>query len=139
MRRLADYLFYSLPLIVCAFGATGAAVSMLLADMLRRVDVVAIVSGFLETYLAGNPALPMVLGLVDRIVKANEAEAKSKLYALALGSVFTIELGPLLTALLLAGRIGGSYAGEVAMMAATNQLDLLRSAAHHRGASACAP
>ena len=48
--------------------------------------------------------------LVDRIVKANEAEAKSKLYALALGSVFTIELGPLLTALLLAGRIGGSYA-----------------------------
>ena len=126
LRRLADYLFYSLPLIVCAFGATGAAVSMLLADMLRRVDVVAIVSGFLEKYLAGNPALPMILGLVDRIVKANEAEAKSKLYALALGSVFTIELGPLLTALLLAGRIGGSYAGEVAMMAATNQLDLLR-------------
>lgn len=41
------------------------------------------------------------------------------------GSIFTIELGPLLTALLLAGRIGGSYAGEVSMMAATNQLDLL--------------
>lgn len=125
-RRLADYLFYSLPLIICAFGATGAAVSMLLADMLRRVDVVAIVSGFLQKYLAGNPALPMILSLVDRIVKANEAEAKKKLYALALGSVFTIELGPLLTALLLAGRIGGSYAGEVSMMAATNQLDLLR-------------
>lgn len=126
LRRFGDYFFYSLPLIVCAFGATGAAVSMLLADMLNRVDVVAIVAGFLETYLKGNPALPMVLSLVDRIVKANEAEAKAKLYALALGSVFTIELGPLLTALLLAGRIGGSYAGEVAMMAATNQLDLLR-------------
>ena len=125
-RRLLDYLFYSLPLIVCAFGATGAAVAMLLADMLRRVDVVAIVSGFLQKYLQGNPALPMILGLVDRIVKANEAEAKKKLYALAIGSVFTIELGPLLTALLLAGRIGGAYAGEVAMMAATSQLDLLR-------------
>ena len=50
LRRLTDYLFYSLPLIVCAFGATGAAVSMLLADMLRRVDVVAIVAGFLQTY-----------------------------------------------------------------------------------------
>jgi ABC-type transporter Mla maintaining outer membrane lipid asymmetry ATPase subunit MlaF/ABC-type transporter Mla maintaining outer membrane lipid asymmetry permease subunit MlaE len=124
-RRLADYLLYSLPLVVCAFGATGAAVSMLLGDMLRRVDVVAIVSGFLEKYLQGNPALPMVLSLVDRIVRANEAEAKRKLYALALGSIFTIELGPLLTALLLAGRIGGSYAGEVAMMVATNQLDLL--------------
>ena len=122
LRRLADYLFYSLPLIVCAFGATGAAVSMLLADMLRRVDVVAIVSGFLEKYLAGNPALPMILGLVDRIVKANEAEAKSKLYALALGSVFTIELGPLLTALLLAGRIGGSYAGEAGRTACSSGL-----------------
>ena len=98
---------------------------MLLADMLRRVDVVAIVSGFLETYLKGNPALPMVLSLVDRIVRANEVEAKKKLYAMALGSIFTIELGPLLTALLLAWRIGGSYAGEVSMMAATNQLDLL--------------
>ena len=85
--------------------SSSAAVSMLLADMLRRVDVVAIVSGFLQKYLAGNPALPMILQLVDRIVKANEAEAKKKLYALALGSVFTIELGPLLTALLLAGRM----------------------------------
>ena len=139
LRRLADYFLYSLPLIVCAFGATGGAVSMLLADMLRRVDVVAIVSGFLETYLKGNPALPMVLQLVDRIVKSNEAEAKAKLYALALGSVFTIELGPLLTALLLAGRIGGSYAGEVAMMAATNQLDLLRILGVHASRWTFAP
>ena len=30
-------------------------------------------------------------------------------YVLALGSIFTIELGPLLTALLMAGRIGGAY------------------------------
>ena len=125
-RRLADYLFYSLPLIICAFAATGAAVSMLMCDMLLRVDVVAIVSGFLQKYLQGNPALPMILSLVDRIVKANEAEAKKQLYALAISSVFVIELGPLLTALLLAGRIGGSYAGEVSMMAATNQLELLR-------------
>lgn len=86
LSRLADYLLYSLPLIVCAFGATGAAVSMLLADMLRRVDIVAIVTGFLQKYLQGNPALPMVLSLVDRIVKANESEAKRKLYAMAIGA-----------------------------------------------------
>ena len=88
---------------------------MLLADMLQRVDVVKIVATFLEKYLEGNPMLPMILQLVDGVVKQNEAAAKRKLYALALGNVFTIELGPLLTALLLAGRIGGSYAGEVAM------------------------
>ena len=44
---------------------------MLLADMLQRVDVVAIVAGFLETYLEGNPVLPMALGLVDRVVKTS--------------------------------------------------------------------
>jgi len=123
--RLFDYLLYSLPLIVCAFAATGAAVAMLLADMMERIDTVEVISSFLKESLAGNPVLPMVLGLVDQIVRANEAAAKQKLFALALGSIFAIELGPLLTALLLAGRIGGSYSGEVAMMAATSQLDLL--------------
>ena len=123
--RLADYFLYSLPLIVCAFGATGAAVSMLLADMLERVDVVKLVSDVLSQYMAGNPMLPMILTLVDQIVRQNEKAAKKKLYALALSYIFSVELGPLLTALLLAGRIGGSYAGEVGMMAATHQLELL--------------
>lgn len=35
---------------------------------------------------------------------------------------FSRQVGPLLTALLLAGRIGGSYAGEIATMQATNQV-----------------
>ena len=176
-RRFADYLFISAPLIAMAFAATGAALSMLLADMLLRVDVVRIIAGFLKRYMKDNPALPMILQLVDGVVKQvapdnyslstihcplitayrllptsyylslpthhllpiahrlpltshsslptvccllstndfcqNEAAAKRKLYVLAIGSVFTIELAPLLTALLLAGRIGGSYAGEV--------------------------
>ncbi|EOD40923.1 hypothetical protein EMIHUDRAFT_222339 [Emiliania huxleyi CCMP1516] len=141
-RRFADYFFISAPLIAMAFAATGAALSMLLADMLQRVRIIAT---FLTRYLAGNPALPLILQLVDGVVKQNEAAAKRKLYALAIGaasrglgslrrarSVFTIELGPLLTALLLAGRIGGSYAGEagdVAMMASTSQVDLLKALA----------
>lgn len=106
--------------LVAALSATTAQLTRRTSHATRRLP------GFLEKYLAGNAALPMILSLVDRIIKANETAAKRKLYALALGSVFTIELGPLLTALLLAGRIGGSYAGEVSMMAATNQLDLLR-------------
>ena len=35
------------------------------------------------------------------------------LYCYGVAKLFVLELGPLLTALLLAGRIGGSYAGEV--------------------------
>ena len=93
--------------------------------MLNRVDVVKLVSDVLAKHMAGNAMLPMVLQLVDQIVRQNEAGAKKKLYALAMSYVFSVELGPLVTALLLAGRIGGSYAGEVGMMAATHQLELL--------------
>ena len=56
LRRFSDYFFISAPLIAMAFAATGAALSMLLADMLQRVDVVRIIAGFLKTYLKGNPA-----------------------------------------------------------------------------------
>ena len=77
-RRLGDYLLYSLPLVVCAFAATGAAVAMLLADMMERIDTVEVISSFLKESLEGNPVLPMVLGLVDQIVRANEAAAKQK-------------------------------------------------------------
>ena len=38
------------------------------------------------------------------------------------GNVFIIEIGPLLTAALLAGRIGGSYAGELAVMRSSDQV-----------------
>ena len=48
----------------------------------------------------------------------NEAvpKAKATLYAAGLAKLFVLEVGPLLTALLLCGRVGGAYAGEVAMM-----------------------
>ena len=38
---------------------------------------------------------------------------------------FVVKIGHMLTALLLVGRIGGSYTGEIAMMQATNQNALL--------------
>ena len=124
--RALDYFGYSLPLVVSAFVATGAAVSMLLADMLQRLEVVELVASFLARSMAGSPALPMIMQMVNGIVRQNEAAAKRKLYCLAMSAIFSIELGPLITALLMAGRIGGAYAGELGMMAATSQLDVLR-------------
>ena len=43
-------------------------------------------------------------------------KAKAALYGQGLAKLFVLEVGPLLTALLLCGRIGGAYAGEVATM-----------------------
>ncbi len=40
--------------------------------------------------------------------------AKATLYAISMAKLFVLEIGPLITSLLLSGRIGGSYAGEVA-------------------------
>merc|ERR1719464_151259 len=53
--------------------------------------------------------------------------AKAKLYAIGMAKLFVLEIGPLLTALLSCGRIGGSYAGKVGTMQATRQNDLLRT------------
>ena len=53
--------------------------------------------------------------------------AKATLYALGMAKLFILEIGPLVTALLLSGRIGGSYAGEVATMQATAQNSLLKT------------
>jgi ABC-type transporter Mla maintaining outer membrane lipid asymmetry permease subunit MlaE len=44
-----------------------------------------------------------------------------------MAKLFVLEIGPLATALLLSGRIGGSYAGEVATRQATAQNKLLRT------------
>lgn len=51
--------------------------------------------------------------------------AKATLYAMGMAKLFVLEIGPLITSLLLSGRIGGSYSGEVATMQATAQNKLL--------------
>eukprot|EP00536_Pseudo-nitzschia_multiseries_P002779 jgi/Psemu1/301562/fgenesh1_kg.38_\ len=63
---------------------------------------------------------------VSSMMNKTVPPAKATLYAIGLAKLFVLEVGPLLTALLLCGRIGGSYAGKVGTMQATNQNNLLR-------------
>ena len=67
--------------------ATGAAVSMLLADLLQRLDVVKLISSFLINSMGSNPALPLLLQLANGVVQQNEGAAKRKLYAMAISTV----------------------------------------------------
>lgn len=62
---------------------------------------------------------------VGSMLQQTVPPAKASLFAIGLTKLFVLEVGPLLTALLLCGRIGGSYAGKVATMQATNQNKLL--------------
>jgi ABC-type nitrate/sulfonate/bicarbonate transport system ATPase subunit/ABC-type transporter Mla maintaining outer membrane lipid asymmetry permease subunit MlaE len=138
VEKLLDYLVWSLPLILTTFTACGMAISMLSADTLRRIDVSGQVLNIVDSEI--RPMLKMltgeeanafhVLGVkmkVSSMLNATVPPAKATLYAMGMAKLFVLEIGPLLSALLLSGRIGGSYAGKVAMMQATKQNALLRT------------
>jgi ABC-type transporter Mla maintaining outer membrane lipid asymmetry permease subunit MlaE len=117
--------------------ASGLAISMLSADILRRVDVtdtvLSIVSKeikpVIQMFTGEEEVNPLYTMMINMKVKAMLDDtippAKAKLYALGMAKLFVLEIGPLITALLLSGRIGGSYAGEVATMQSTSQNKLL--------------
>jgi ABC-type transporter Mla maintaining outer membrane lipid asymmetry permease subunit MlaE len=138
LERLLDYTCYSFPLIALAFCATGLAIAMLSADSLQRLDIKDRVLDLIDTEV--RPLIKMLTGedattfqmmgirfKVNSMLKQTVPPAKASLYAIGLAKLFFLEVGPLLTALLLCGRIGGSYAGKVAMMQATSQNKLLRT------------
>lgn len=123
--KIFDYLGISIPLIVCAFFAAGFATSMLFAEMLKETDIKTIMDQFHSEHTS---LLFKLFGHEFEKVAAKYLPGiREKIYALTMSRGFVVELGPLLTGLLLAGRIGGSYAGEVGMMQATNQNKLLET------------
>ncbi|MCH2171940.1 ABC transporter permease [Myxococcota bacterium] len=133
-RRLFDYLVISAPLILFAFMAAGIAISMLFSELLEATNV----DSLRRQIIDPNPSfMEKLFGVTlfqkfvgyefDRIASEHLPEIRRRVFAMGISRGFIIELGPMLTALLLAGRIGGSYAGEVSMMQATHQNQLLRT------------
>lgn len=144
-RKLCDFFVYSLPLVLCGLGAAGLATSMLSADLLargfdvrRHVDdlvdqhVLPLVDTLLKSF-GKDDVSPLAKAMAKSVVKTksralvDEALPPTRrfVYAAGLSKLFVLELGPLLAGLLLAGRLGGSYAGQVATMQATDQNKLL--------------
>ncbi len=123
--KIFDYLGISAPLIVCAFFAAGFATSMLFAQMLKETDIQTIMNQFHSEHT--SLLFKLFGGEIEKMAAKYLPGIREKIYALTMARGFVIEMGPLLTGLLLSGRIGGSYAGEVAMMQATNQNKLLET------------
>jgi ABC-type transporter Mla maintaining outer membrane lipid asymmetry permease subunit MlaE len=136
-ERLVDYIGWSLPLILMTFFACGLALSMLSCDILKRIDVTDRVLSIVDTEV--KPLLQMVNGgevntfhlmavklKVRQMLNSTVPQAKAILYAMGMAKLFVLEIGPLLTALLLCGRIGGSFAGRLATMHATQESKLLK-------------
>ena len=110
---------------------------MLSADLMQRLDISSKVLDLVDTevrplikMLTGEEASALqMMGIrfkVNSMLHQTVPPAKASLYAIGLAKLFVLEVGPLLTALLLCGRIGGSYAGKVGTMQATNQNKLLK-------------
>ena len=119
-------------MILLAFVAAGLAISMLFSDLLQATDVhtlrkqIAPQDTSLIDKLLGIELFHKFVGHeFEKIAGEHLPAIRRRVFAVGISRGFIIELGPLLTALLLAGRIGGSYAGEVSMMQATNQNQLL--------------
>mmetsp|Transcript_27805 Transcript_27805/g.62790 ORF Transcript_27805/g.62790 Transcript_27805/m.62790 type:complete len:585 (-) Transcript_27805:105-1859(-) len=139
IMKTIDYFLFSLPLILLTFTAAGLAISMLSSDILRRVDVTDTVIDVVKrevkpmlSMLTGeedvNPMYMMMISMkVRSMLQTTIPPAKATLYAMGMAKLFVLEIGPLITSLLLSGRIGGSYSGEVATMQATSQNKLLRT------------
>jgi ABC-type multidrug transport system ATPase subunit/ABC-type transporter Mla maintaining outer membrane lipid asymmetry permease subunit MlaE len=139
IERLIDYVVYSFPLIALAFIACGLAISMLTADLLERLEISGKVLELVEQevkpllkLLTGGEDVSMIQMMairfkVNAMLNQTIPPAKATLYVIGLTKLFVLEVGPLLTALLLCGRIGGSYAGKVGTMQATNQNKLLQT------------
>jgi ABC-type transporter Mla maintaining outer membrane lipid asymmetry permease subunit MlaE/ABC-type uncharacterized transport system YnjBCD ATPase subunit len=135
-EKLLDYFVWSLPLIVLTFISCGLAIAMLSADILRKVNVTEPVLGVISKevppmikMLTGDDPNAMTMMMINLKIRGmlNNVipSAKATFYALGMAKLFVLEIGPLMTALLLAGRVGGSYAGEVGTMQATSQNKLL--------------
>lgn len=137
LEKLYDYGVWSLPLILLTFLSCGLAISMLSGDSLQKIDISQNVLSIVDKEV--RPLIKMLTGeeanalhmmgvrmKVNGMLNQTVPPAKAALFAIGLTKLFVLEIGPLLTALLLCGRIGGSYAGKVATMQATSQNKLLK-------------
>jgi phospholipid/cholesterol/gamma-HCH transport system permease protein len=92
-----------------------------------------------QFYQVGNLSLPVVLttGAFTGMVMAAQTYFQFRKFGVQtmVGAVVGVslvkELGPVLTALMLAGRVGASMAAELGTMRVTEQIDALRTLATH--------
>jgi phospholipid/cholesterol/gamma-HCH transport system permease protein len=115
--------------------ARGGAMLLFLFRMLAglRLSLAQIQSVLQQTYLIGARSLVIIMicgffvGMVLSLQSINALEqfGASNQVSLLVGKSLFRELGPVLTALLFAGRAGTSVTAEIGLMRATSQIDAM--------------
>ena len=114
----------------CIFS--GRAVGWSFAGWLRRNNLRLLME---QLFAVGTRSVPvvMIVGAFVGAVLAVQAvmQFRSVGYEAAMGSVVNLsvlrELGPVLAAIILAGRVGGGLTAEIGTMRVTEQIDALRA------------
>ena len=124
-------------------------VSLLVVDIIRNLSEVRVwfPRMMTEAWNIGVGSLPIVLlisgfaGAVTALQAQYQFTGTIPIYYLAGVIVVSIvlELGPVLTALVLAGRIGARYAAELGTMRVTEQIDALESLGRSPGSHLIVP
>jgi len=132
--KVVDYLGISVPLIFFAFLAAGFAVSLIFVqllqgtglDTIKRLLILNAQSDW-EGFFGYRWYENVVSYAFDRIAGPRLPALRQMIFSVAVAKGIVVELCPLLSGLLLAGRIGGSFAGEIGTMQATQQNSLLKT------------
>lgn len=127
VHRLGEHVFE----VIADVGSVAAFFALTLGWMVRRRSRWSVLIP--SFYLIGVSSVPVVAitGTFIGMVLAVQAHTQFQLMGLAtrLGSVINIslvkELGPVLAATMLAGRVGSSMAAELGTMRVTEQIDAL--------------
>jgi phospholipid/cholesterol/gamma-HCH transport system permease protein len=127
-RATAD-IWKDLVLLIAFVGRLTAA----LADAARRPRIVRWKDAFLTAELAGVNALPIIclLGFLLGLIMAFQSAIPMRQFgteiyvANLIGLSMLRELGPLLTAIILAGRSGSAFAAELGTMKVSEEIDAL--------------
>src|SRR6185436_16381452 len=111
--------------------------SILVADMLRGLSEwrIYVPRGFEQAMAIGYGSLPIVLMIAGFAGAVTSLQAGYQftgsvplyIYGTVIVESIVLELGPVLTGLILAGRIGARYAAELGTMRVTEQIDALES------------
>ncbi len=133
LRTGVQYIFYRISEAIADLGRVSIMYGNMVKSGLKRLPGERLIVGQMDTIGVGSLGLVIVVSLFTGGVAAVQAAYQFEnvvplryLGAVILRSVI-IELGPVLTALVVGGRVGAAIAAELGSMKVTEQIDALRA------------
>eukprot|EP00516_Mucochytrium_quahogii_P001657 CAMPEP_0203753142 /NCGR_PEP_ID=MMETSP0098-20131031/6949_1 /ASSEMBLY_ACC=CAM_ASM_000208 /TAXON_ID=96639 /ORGANISM=" , Strain NY0313808BC1" /LENGTH=584 /DNA_ID=CAMNT_0050643605 /DNA_START=312 /DNA_END=2066 /DNA_ORIENTATION=+ len=126
-RAWADFvrlMIFSMPLCFFAGGLVGAGFMGLLGSILKYVHADTLLKAMPDS-VKSNGMFNLIKGKIAKVGEDVIESGKPKVIGAGMSYVFSIEIGPLIVGMLMAGILGSALGGRVATLQATEQDTLL--------------